>query len=240
MPEPNISSAILLCAGRGTRLRPHTDKTPKPLLPVDGVPTLEHSLRSLHFAGIENLLLIMHHLSEQIESFMLTRKGPAFKQWQCVFQKEMGGTADAALTGMDARPEWFGDTFIVAATDYILWPDFYPALCQYHREHGDDITVSLKAIPEDELSSRSSVRFDQEQRIVEVVEKPKPGTAPSPLSANLVYILPAPIAGYIKVVKPSVRGEKEIQTAINAYLAQGGTARGLVQDTPLEWQPGQL
>ncbi len=232
-----ISTAILLCAGRGSRLRPATDTTPKPLLPVDGEPTLELVLRSLHSAGIKNLVLITHHLAEQIEHYMQVRSGPTFDQWQCVRQTQLAGTADAVLAALHALPSWFSGDYLVTATDYIVWPSFYPDLVNFHGSHDADITISLKAMPESELGMRSSVRFNEHEYVLEVVEKPAPGEAPSSISANLVYIVPAAISPLIGEVDPSVRGEKEIQTAVNVYLADTGTARGLVQATPQEWQP---
>jgi len=94
------------------------------------------------------------------------------------------------------------------------------------------------------LAKRSSVRFAHDgcsdhsnSPVVEVVEKPAEGAAPSEFSANLAYVLPPAVLPYLSSVKPSARGEREVQSAINALLAGGGTARGLVQQAPAEWQP---
>ena len=63
--DARVSSAIILCAGFGTRLRPLTDELPKPLVPVGDRSILEHALGSLHAAGISELVINVHHLPEQ-------------------------------------------------------------------------------------------------------------------------------------------------------------------------------
>ena len=124
------------------------------------------------------------------------------------------------------------------ATDYLIPDNFIPDLLNFHASHDAAISISLKSVPEEELASRSSVRFAKDGSISEVVEKPPAGNAPSNLSANLAYVLPAALPKYLPEVKTSPRGEREIQTAINAFLAANGTARGLEQPAPDEWTPG--
>ena len=63
-----IRRAMLLAAGRGDRLRPLTDATPKPLIPLAGKPLIDHVLERLVAAGIRELVVNSHHLAEQIEA----------------------------------------------------------------------------------------------------------------------------------------------------------------------------
>jgi NDP-sugar pyrophosphorylase family protein len=67
--------AMILAAGLGTRLRPLTDHTPKPLIPVAGVPMLERVARRLIAAGADRLIVNTSHLSEQVEAFLRERGG---------------------------------------------------------------------------------------------------------------------------------------------------------------------
>ncbi|MGE0626009.1 MAG: NDP-sugar synthase [Pseudomonadales bacterium] len=60
--------AMILAAGRGERLRPHTDTIPKPMLAVHGRPLLEHQIGWLRAAGITELVINLHHLGDRIES----------------------------------------------------------------------------------------------------------------------------------------------------------------------------
>src|SRR4051794_41815609 len=67
--------AMILAAGLSTRLRPLTDHTPKPLIPVGGVPMLERVARRLIAAGADRLIVNTSHLSEQVEAFLAARDG---------------------------------------------------------------------------------------------------------------------------------------------------------------------
>jgi len=66
---------MILAAGLGTRLRPLTDHTPKPLIPVGGVPMLERVARRLIAAGADRLIVNVSHLADQIEAYLAERDG---------------------------------------------------------------------------------------------------------------------------------------------------------------------
>lgn len=253
-----MKTAVLLAAGRGSRLRPHTDLTPKPLLPVNGAPTLDLYFQALQATNVERVVLVTHHLADQIEQY--AKQVSQRFQLACttVHQQTLDGTAsalDAAIPEMvaaveanaggaaegAAAGEVNGDdnsgAFILMATDYLIPKDFIADLIRFHQSHDAEVTVSLKRVPLEELSSRSSVRFDSNEYITEIVEKPMPGKAPSELGANLAFVLPLGVLQHLSQVQASARGEREVQSAINTYLASGGRARGLIQETPSEWTP---
>src|SRR5437660_75117 len=84
--------AIILAAGLGTRLRPHTLTTPKPLLPVRGRPILDWTLGALPRA-VDRVIVVVNYLAEQVEEYL---RGQAhFKEWATVRQAEPRGTGDA-------------------------------------------------------------------------------------------------------------------------------------------------
>src|SRR5438270_4776277 len=84
--------AIILAAGLGTRLRPHTLTTPKPLLPVRGRPLLDWTLGALP-ASVDRVLVVVNYLAEQIETYLGQQKHVG--AWQVVRQQEPRGTGDA-------------------------------------------------------------------------------------------------------------------------------------------------
>ncbi len=109
--------AILLAAGLGTRLRPHTLQTPKPLLPVQGRPILDWTLGALP-KQVDRVLVVVHYLGEQVEAYL--RQQTHFKQWQVVRQETPRGTGDAVLAcRQHLRPGQFlvinGDDLFAAA-----------------------------------------------------------------------------------------------------------------------------
>ncbi len=66
----DLKVAFVLAAGRGERLRPYTDKTPKPLMPVGGTPILFHTLKALEPLGLEQVVINAWHLQDQIADFV--------------------------------------------------------------------------------------------------------------------------------------------------------------------------
>ena len=81
--------AIILAAGLGTRLRPHTLTTPKPLLPVRGRPILDWTLGALPRA-VDRVLVVVNYLAEQFEAYLANQMH--FAQWQAVRQEQPRGT----------------------------------------------------------------------------------------------------------------------------------------------------
>lgn len=248
--KPKITGAILLAAGRGARLKPHTDTVPKPLLPVNGKPTLDLYFESMVAAGFKDVVLVTHHLGELVESYahQVCERFPI--ECATVLQPKLDGTASALSCVIERAKtnaaessddeiiqRMIGSSFLLMATDYLIPPNFISDLLAFHESHDADVSVSLKRVPVEELASRSSARFDEYGRILEIVEKPAAGTAPSDLAANLAFVLPATLCSFVAGTPVSARGEREVQSAINAFLAQGGTARGLIQGTPDEWSP---
>jgi NDP-sugar pyrophosphorylase family protein len=84
--------AIIMAAGLGTRLRPHTLTTPKPLLQVRGRPILDWALGALPTC-VDRVLVVVNYLADQIESYM--REQTHFGQWETVLQEQPRGTGDA-------------------------------------------------------------------------------------------------------------------------------------------------
>jgi bifunctional UDP-N-acetylglucosamine pyrophosphorylase/glucosamine-1-phosphate N-acetyltransferase len=87
--------AIILAAGLGTRLRPYTLQTPKPLLPVQERPILDWTLAALP-KQVERLLVVVHYLGEQVEAYL--QQQMHFAQWQLVRQEMPRGTGHAVMT----------------------------------------------------------------------------------------------------------------------------------------------
>ncbi|MFK7857470.1 MAG: sugar phosphate nucleotidyltransferase [Granulosicoccus sp.] len=235
-PKMPVTSAILLAAGRGTRLQPYTDNTPKPLLVHRGRPTLDYLLDSLLEAGVTDVVLVANHLSDQIEQYASLRCASHSQRVSVAFQAHLAGTAHALESAMEQFPDIVSQSFVLSASDYLVPRAFFSDLLGFHAGHDVELSVSMKALDEEQMAGRSSIRFLDDQSIAEIVEKPAPGTAPSSIGANLTFVLPASIAAYVDDVPVSRRGEREVQQAINSWLRQGGKARGLLQDVPPEWQ----
>ena len=88
--------AIIPAAGYGTRLRPHTDRYQKTLLPVAGKPALDFILEPLFNSGIDNIVFIVGHLKEQVIEHMEQYDG----DFSFIEQKERLGLGHAVLAGL--------------------------------------------------------------------------------------------------------------------------------------------
>ena len=230
--------AVLLAAGRGKRLRPWTDTTPKPLLPVDGRPTLDFTLAAVKKAGITQVVFIVGHLGQQIVDYIGDGSAWEIEPYFCE-QKELLGTAHALKQAVDAFPELFkaSSSFVLTATDYLFGDTVLTQLVEAQQKASAEIVVSLKEVPESELSGRSSVRFTGDFDLQEIVEKPAEGQAPSLFSGSLTFLLPSKLVELLPTMQMSPRGEYEIQALVNQLISAGVKAKGVLQPTPAEWEP---
>ena len=231
-PSPVTRSAVLLAAGRGKRQRPYTDVTPKPLLEVNGRATLDYVLRAVSKAGVERVCIVTKHLEEKIFEYV----GDGSK-WNLsasfAHQNELHGNGDAL---MSVSKEWIRDEpVMVVATDYILEENSLLELVQTKEKSQAEIVMSLKECPIEELTARSSVDVDSEWRVKRIIEKPKPDEIMSPYAASILFILPPQIWDYLPNIRPSERGEIEMQAAIDRMIQDGFKAVGVLQSAPKEW-----
>jgi dTDP-glucose pyrophosphorylase len=228
-----IKSAVLLAAGRGKRQRPYTDVTPKPLLEVKGRATLDFVLRAVAKAGVERVCIITNHLEEKI--FEYVGDGSKWNLFASfAHQSELHGNGDALMT---VPQSWIQDeSLMVVATDYILEENSLLELVQTQEKYQADIVMSLKECPVEELAARSSVDVDVDWRVKRIIEKPKPEEIMSPYAASILFILPLQVWEYLPKVKPSERGEIEMQAAIDRMIQDGFKAVGVLQPVPKEWK----
>jgi len=232
-----IKSAVLLAAGRGKRQRPFTDELPKPLLPVNGRATLDYILRAVSKSGIERVCIVTNHLEKRIFGFV----GDGSK-WNLevtfAHQNELRGSGDSL---MSVPREWIRDEpVMVVATDYVLEENALVDLVNAHARAGADLTMSLKECPVHELIVRSSVDIDPGGRVKRIIEKPGRDQIMSPYAASIMFIFPAVIWEYLPKIKPSSRGEIEVQDAVQMMIEDGLKAFGLIQTAPQEWTPAPV
>jgi len=196
--KQSVTHAVLLAAGKGKRLLPHTLDTPKPLLPVKGRASLDIIFESLAAAGISSATVVTHYLEEQIADYIQKQTWIAEVD-QC-HQSVMDGTASAVQQALEqsdhngVQKAMSDDTpLLISATDYLTEHDFYSEFLNFHASHNAHISVSLKRVPEAELTKRSSVEISDDGRVQRIVEKPTAGKAPGKHSANLMFVLPATV-----------------------------------------------
>src|SRR5258706_13956677 len=229
-----IKFRCVLAAGRGKRQRPYTDVKPKPLLEVNGRATLDYVLSAVARAGVERVCIVTNHLEERI--FEYVGDGSKWKlNVKFAHQAELNGSGGALLS---VPEDWIqGVPVMVVATDYILEENCLLDLVNAHEKYNADIIMSLKECPVEELMARSSVDVDSDWCVKRIIEKPKREEIMSPYAASILFIFPFAIWEYLPKIKPSPRGEIEMQSAVQMMIEDGYKAFGLLQPAPQEWTP---
>jgi len=117
MATPNSfpDTAVILSAGLGTRMRPLTLTTPKPLLLLDGQPILGHALDRLRAAGVKKIIVNTHHLAEQVEAYCAAYPDVAFSREPLLLDSGGAIVAMRAKKMLPEKPFYMinGDTFWV-------------------------------------------------------------------------------------------------------------------------------
>jgi len=137
-PKKRPNLMVIMAGGKGTRLRPHTEDCPKPLLPVAGKPMLEHIIQRAKSEGFEHFVLSVNYLGHMIEKHF----GDGSRwQVQISYLREDRplGTA-GALSLLDNRPEW---PFLVSNGD-VLSDIHYGDLLDFHGRHGAAATMAVR------------------------------------------------------------------------------------------------
>jgi dTDP-glucose pyrophosphorylase len=137
-PAQRSTPIVIMAGGRGTRLMPHTEKCPKPLLPVGGKPMLEHIIERARSEGFSRFVLALHYLGHMIEDYF--GDGSRWKvHIEYVREQEPLGTA-GALSLLPAMP---GEPFVVTNGD-VLTDIRYAELLDFHRRHQAAATMAVR------------------------------------------------------------------------------------------------
>ena len=208
--------AIILAGGKGRRLEPLTGILPKPLLPIGGRPILSILLEGLEAAGVGDVAIVVGHLGELVRSYV--GDGQAFGVRVTYFeQPEQLGSGDAIVRAAD----FIDDTVMVIAGDTGFSLSHIKGLADFHRDRGAEISLCLKRVPPEVLSSTSSVRLEDDNRITGFVEKPSPGAELGDLAAALLHIYPPELKDYISKPPLSERGEYELTSVLTMMIRDG-------------------
>lgn len=220
-----LSRAVLLAAGRGKRLAPYTDGRPKSLIPLAGRPLLEYLLRHLRQAGFTQVLLVVGHLSEQIQACFGdgASLGLALSY---VRQDALQGSGAAAL---------LGEGFVGSEPFFLGWGDVLAARFEYQRlaeafrtEPADGLLLLERV---DDPHAGAAVHLEG-AAITRLVEKPPPGSVATPWNQAGLAVYSPRIFAFLRQVPLSPRGELEFTAAVQALVESGGRVRGLPMESP--------
>jgi glucose-1-phosphate thymidylyltransferase len=188
-----VLDAVILAAGEGMRLRPLTERWPKAVLPIDGRPVVATLLREIASAGIERVTIVVGRLGSEIER--LVGDGAAFGlRVAYARQAEPVGSADALAAGLAAGACL---PLLVSAADTVYRAGDLAAAATSFFAAAAAGGIGVRPVPRGELGMRSSVRVEG-VAVREVVEKPAPGAAPSPLGGAPIWFLGEPLLPFLE------------------------------------------
>ena len=213
--------AVVLAAGKGTRLRPLTEDTPKGMVEVAGRPILTHCLEQLVELGADEFVIVVGYLKEEI----ISHYGDAFDGVPITYahQRDQKGLAHALLT----VEEHVDDDFMLMLGDNIFQANLGDVVTR-QREDRADAAFLVEEVPYEEASRYGVCVTNDYGEITDVVEKPD--DPPSNLVMTGFYTFSPAIFPACKLVQPSNRGEYEISEAIDLLIQSGRTIDAIPLD----------
>jgi mannose-1-phosphate guanylyltransferase len=196
--------AVVLVGGEGTRMRPLTETTPKPLLPLMDRPSLAHVLDHLARHGVREVVLSSPYLERTFHPFIESRHGDPAITW--ITERQALGTGGAVLNALDVLHT--EEAFFALNGDVVTDLDL-SAMLAFHRETGASATIALHHV-EDARAFGLIVR-DADGRVREFREKPET-PMPGEVNAGTYLLDPGSLGGWPPGTPVSI--EREVFPAI--------------------------
>ena len=214
-----ITKAVLLAAGRGTRMRDLTNELPKPMIEVRGKPILQHIIEGLRAAGVEQFHVIVGYRADVVRQFLGDggRLGSAITYSTQLVQDGTGKVVELA------RDFAGNDAFVLSYGDIIVEPSNYQQLVRLDDEC--EAIVSVKR--NEDVSQGGAVFVNERFELVDLREKPKPGEPTSPWYNAGIYAFRPSIFEFIARLERSPRGEFELTDAIRNLAHSGKKVQAL-------------
>jgi UDP-N-acetylglucosamine diphosphorylase / glucose-1-phosphate thymidylyltransferase / UDP-N-acetylgalactosamine diphosphorylase / glucosamine-1-phosphate N-acetyltransferase / galactosamine-1-phosphate N-acetyltransferase len=214
-----IDKAVVLAAGRGTRMRELTVDFPKPMIEVRGKPVLQHIVEGLRDAGVRRFVIIVGYHAEMVRNFFSDgqRHSVDIEYATQTVQDGTGRVVNLARTFAGGSP------FILSYGDILISPENYERVVNL-----PDVCEAIITVTRGEDMSKGGAVFVNEQmELVDLREKPRPGEPTSPWYNAGLYAFRPSIFEFTAKLKPSPRGEYELTDAIRDLAHSGRKVRAL-------------
>ncbi|MFD8078020.1 sugar phosphate nucleotidyltransferase [Streptomyces sp. NPDC059718] len=219
-----MTEAILLVGGKGTRLRPLTVHTPKPMVPAAGVPFLTHQLARARAAGVEHIVLATSYLAEVFEPHFGDGSALGLRL-EYVTEDEPLGTGGAIRNVADRLDSAPGDPVLVFNGDILTGLDI-AGLVATHRDSGADVSLHLTRV--EDPRAFGLVPTDPTGRVTAFLEKPE---TPEEIVTDQVnagaYVFDRSVIDSI----PTGRAVSVERETFPGLLADGAHLQGMVDST---------
>jgi len=208
-----IEKAVILAAGRGTRMRELTAELPKPMIEVRGKPVLQHIVEGLRDAGICKFLIVVGYKADAVRNFL-----GDWASYDVEIQFATQVVQDGTGRVVDLARDFAGDfPFVLSYGDILIDPANYKRVVNLPGGGQAMITVTRG----EDVSKGGAVSLNEQMELIDIREKSRPGQTTSPWYNAGLYAFRPSIFEFIAKLQPSPRGEYELTDAIRA-LAQSG------------------
>ena len=208
-----IDKAVLLAAGRGTRMRELTADLPKPMIEVRGKPVLQYIIEGLRDAGVRQFLVVVGYRADAVQNFL--SDGSRYKidiQYTTqVVQDGTGRVVDLARDFVGLSP------FVLSYGDILVDPANYKRIVDLP----EDAEALISVTRGEDVSKGGAVFLNDEFELVDLREKSQPGEPTSPWYNAGIYAFRPSIFEFTAKLKPSPRGEYELTDAIREIARSG-------------------
>ncbi len=203
--------AMILCAGLGTRLRPLTERWPKPALPFLGQPLLRYHLAVLKAAGVSAVGINTHHLPEVMAATARAECERARLPLHVVHEPVIQGTGG----GIRGLKDFLSDGDFLVFNGDILFPvDLRPVVAA-HRSSGAAATMVLMPMPPDE--KYAAVEMDPQREVRRIAGNGPGGKALSPWHFTGVHVMSPRVFDFM-----SAQGPEDINREVYVRVMQAG------------------
>ena len=218
--------AVILAAGRGTRLRQLTERRSKAMLPIAGKPMIGRVMELIAGCGVDEFIVVANPLDLELTGYL---EKVQMGRIQVVFQPQPHGAAEALLYAAQLIT---GD-FVLSACDNLV-PEFDLQKMLNSWQNSTSLLglLALQTIPSTEIPSAGIVELRGEW-VTRIIEKPRLQEAPSNIASLPLYCFTPDLLKYLPHVKSSPRGEYELQDAIQMLIAESGSVRGYLTKSRL-------
>lgn len=184
-----LLKAVILVGGEGTRLRPLTYWTPKPMVPVLNQPFLEHTIAYLKNYRVNNIILALSYRPEVIQNYFGDGSNWGMQLTYAVEDNPLG-TAGAVKNA----ERYLDNTFVVLNGDIFTDVDIADMLA-FHRGKGAKVTIALTWV--DNPCAFGIVETDSEGRVKRFIEKPSPSRVTTNWINAGIYLLEPEVLKYV-------------------------------------------
>jgi dTDP-glucose pyrophosphorylase len=223
-----INKAVVLAAGRGTRMRELTAGLPKPMIEVRGKPVLQHIMEGLRDAGIRDVLIVVGYHAGAVQNFFGNGS-----QYNIAIQYATQTVQDGTGRVLNLAGSFVGNSpFILGYGDILVDPANYKRVINLPDEFEAIVTVTRG----EDVSKGGAVFVNEQMDLVDICEKAQPSEAtrwsaiserPGPFYNAGLYTFRPSIFDFTVKLKPSPRGEYELTDAIRELALSGKKIKAL-------------